>query len=45
MEAMLIRHETRLCALGQLKAFLEGTWEVEFQRVWGDEGCYAGWDY
>jgi hypothetical protein len=26
------RNETRLCALGQLKAFLEGTGEVEFQH-------------
>ena len=34
-------NETRLCALGQLKAFLEGTGEIRFQSVGDDEGRYS----
>ena len=34
-------NETRLCVLEQLRAFLEGTGEVEFQPVRGDEGRYG----
>ena len=42
MGAMVIdMNETRLCALGQLKAFLEGTGEVRFQPVEDDEGRYS----
>ena len=33
-------NETRLRALEQLRTFLEGTGEVEFQPVGGDEGRY-----
>jgi hypothetical protein len=37
--AMVIdMNETRLCALEQLRAFLEGTGEVRFQSVADDEG-------
>ena len=42
MGAMVIdMNETRLCALGQLKAFLEGTGEIRFQSVGDDEGRYS----
>ena len=42
MGAMVIdMNETRLCALEQLKAFLEGTGEVRFQPVEDDEGRYS----
>ena len=38
---MIDMNETRLCALGQLKAFLEGTGEIRFQSVGDDEGRYS----
>jgi hypothetical protein len=42
MGAMVIdMNETRVCALGQLKAFLEGTGEIRFQSVGDDEGRYS----
>ena len=42
MGAMVIdMNETRLCALEQLRAFLEGTGEVRFQSVADDEGRYS----
>jgi transposase InsO family protein len=42
MSAMVIdMNETRLCTLGQLKAFLEGTGEVGFQPIGGDAGRYG----
>ena len=34
-------NETRLCTLGQIQAFLEGTGEVGFQPIGGDEGRYG----
>jgi hypothetical protein len=34
-------NETRLCALEQLRAFLEGTGKVRFQSVADDEGRYS----
>jgi hypothetical protein len=34
-------NETRLCALEQLRAFLEGTGEVRFQSVADNEGRYS----
>ncbi|MGH8583035.1 MAG: hypothetical protein ACREWG_09670 [Gammaproteobacteria bacterium] len=34
-------NETRLCALEQLKAFLEGTTDVGFQPAGDDAGRYA----
>ena len=34
-------NETRLCTLGQPKAFLEGTGQVDVQPVGGDEGRYG----
>jgi hypothetical protein len=34
-------NETRLCALEQLRAFLEGTGEVRFHSVADDEGRYS----
>ena len=34
-------NETRVCALWQLKAFLEGTGEVRFRPVEDDEGRYS----
>jgi hypothetical protein len=42
MGAMVIdMNETRVCALWQLKAFLEGTGEVRFRPVEDDEGRYS----
>lgn len=42
MSAMVIEmNETRLCTLGQIQAFLEGTGEVGFQPIGGDEGRYG----
>ena len=42
MSAMVIdMNETRLCTLGQIQAFLEGTGEVGFQPMGGDEGRYG----
>ena len=38
---MIDMNETRLCALEQLKAFLEGTGEIRFQSVRDDEGRYS----
>ena len=38
---MIDMNETRVCALGQLKAFLEGTGEIRFQSVGDDEGRYS----
>ena len=38
---MIDMNETRLCALEQLRAFLEGTGEVRFQSVADDEGRYS----
>jgi hypothetical protein len=34
-------NETRLCALEQLRAFLEGRGKVRFQSVADDEGRYS----
>jgi hypothetical protein len=41
MGAMIDMNETRLCALEQLRAFLEGTGKVRFQSVANDEGRYS----